>query len=498
MNKKTALISLYYKDGLKDFAEKLIQRNFEIVSTGGTYNFLKENGIPVISVESITGFPEILDGRVKTLHPAVFAGILARKNDSNHLNQISDHHLKLFDLIAVTLYPFAETVKNPESSSDEIIEKIDIGGVSLIRAAAKNFKFIDVLVNAGQFEDYIREYDKSGGNITSGYSLDLANKAFSEIEEYDSEIKRYFASITGNTQKLRYGENPHQKAVFHKTDFNEIFEILHGKELSYNNLLDVDAAHLLINEFKYDGPTAAIIKHGNPCGVATCGTLLDAYKKAYESDTVSPFGGIIIFNKKLDAETALEVDRIFSEIILAPGYDESALSLLMKKKNRRLLNFRFSESESEYRKITGGVLYQERDNIIFNRDEVKVVTEMKPDDKQMEDMFFAYKIVKHVKSNSIVFVKNLQTLGIGGGQPSRVDSTRIAVWKAGQFNMPLKDSVVASDAFFPFADGLLETVKAGAKCVVQPGGSVRDEEVIKAANENGICMVFTGYRHFRH
>lgn len=498
MNKKTALISLFYKDGLKEFAEKLVQRNFEIVSTGGTYNFLKEKGIPVISVESLTGFPEILDGRVKTLHPAVFAGLLARKNDSNHLNQMSVHELKLFDLIAVTLYPFAETVRNPESSSEEIIEKIDIGGVSLIRAAAKNYKYVNVLVSPGQFDDYIREFDKCLGNIPVEYSLELAYKAFSEIEEYDSEIKRYFASVTGKAQQLRYGENPHQKAVFYKSDFNEIFDILHGKELSYNNLLDVDAAHLLINEFKADEPTAAIIKHGNPCGVATGSTLLEAYKKAFESDTVSPFGGIIIFNKKLDAGTAAEADKIFSEIILAPGYDEDALTLLMKKKNRRLLSFRFSGSESEYRKITGGVLYQEKDNIIFNSDEVKVVTEVKPDNKQLKDMYFAYKVVKHVKSNSIVFVKNLQTLGIGGGQPSRVDSTRIAVWKAGQFKMQLKDSVVASDAFFPFADGLLETAKAGAKCVVQPGGSVRDDEVIKAANENGICMVFTGYRHFRH
>jgi phosphoribosylaminoimidazolecarboxamide formyltransferase / IMP cyclohydrolase len=498
MNKKTALISLYYKDGLKEFAEMLVQRNFEIVSTGGTYNFLKEKGIPVTSVESITGFPEILDGRVKTLHPAVFAGILARKDDADHIKQISEHELKLFDLIAVTLYPFAETVRNPESSPEEIIEKIDIGGVSLIRAAAKNFNHVNVLVSRDQFGDYIREFDNCDGKIKVEYSLKLAYRAFSEIEEYDSDIKRYFASITGNTQKLRYGENPHQKAVFYKSDFDDIFNILHGKELSYNNLLDVDSAHSLINEFEADEPTVAIIKHGNPCGVATRDKLLEAYKRAFESDTASPYGGIIIFNKKLDAETAAEADKIFSEIILAPGYDDDALALLMKKKNRRLLSFRFSRPAGEFRKISGGVLKQERDNIIFDKDTINVVTKMKPDNEQMKDMYFAYKIVKHVKSNSIVFVRNRQTLGIGGGQPSRVDSTRIAVWKAGQFKLSLKDSVVASDAFFPFADGLLETAKAGAKCVVQPGGSVRDDEVIQAADENQICMVFTGYRHFRH
>jgi len=498
MNKKTALISLFYKEGLKDFAHQLIERNFDLVSTGGTFNYLKENGIPVSSVANLTGFPEILDGRVKTLHPAVFAGILACKDDSGHLKQILEHDLKLFDLIAVTLYPFAETVRNPDSTREEIIEKIDIGGVSLIRAAAKNYKFVNVLVGPDQFSKYINEFDNFGGMISDDYSLKLAYRAFAEIEEYDSEIKRYFASITKNIQSLRYGENPHQKAVFYKIDFDNIFDILHGRELSYNNLLDVDAAHSLINEFETDNPTAAIIKHGNPCGVATRNTMIDAYKKAFESDTVSPFGGIIIFNRKLDIETASEVDKIFSEIILAPGYDSDALSLLMKKKNRRLLSFRFLNSENEYRKISGGVLYQEKDKMIFNKEEIKIVTEAKPDDEQMKDMYFAYKIVKHVKSNSIVFVKNLQTLGVGGGQPSRIDSTRIAVWKASQFNLSLRDSVAASDAFFPFADGLLEIAKAGANCVIQPGGSVRDEEVIDAANENKICMVFTGYRHFRH
>jgi phosphoribosylaminoimidazolecarboxamide formyltransferase / IMP cyclohydrolase len=498
MNKKTALISLYYKDGLKDFAEQLVKRDFELVSTGGTYKFLKDNDIPVTSVESITGFPEILDGRVKTLHPAVFAGILARKEDKNHMSQISEYGLKLFDLIVVTLYPFADTVENLQSTNEEIIEKIDIGGVSLIRAAAKNYKHINVLVSPDQFGEYIRNFDEREGKIGEDYSLNLAFRAFTVIEDYDSEIRKYFASVTNNTQPLRYGENPHQKAVFYKTDFDEIFEIIHGKELSYNNLLDVDAAHNLINEFRSDEPTAAIIKHGNPCGVAVRSTLIEAYTKAFESDTVSPFGGIMIFNRKMDIETAKEVDKIFSEIILAPEYDDDALELLKKKKNRRLLKFRFKDSGSEFRKIAGGILQQERDTVIFNQETINVVTDIKPDEVQLKDMYFAYKIVKHVKSNSIVFVKNLQTLGIGGGQPSRIDSTRIAVWKATQFNLSLKDSVVASDAFFPFADGLLETAKAGAKCVVQPGGSIRDDEVIKAANDKNICMVFTGYRHFRH
>jgi len=496
--KKTALISVYYKDGLLSFAKELIDRNFEIVSTGGTSKFLLENNIPVTSVESITSFPEVLDGRVKTLHPAVFSGILAQKNNPEHLNQINQHNLKMFDLVVVTLYPFKETISKPDVKLEDAIEKIDIGGVSLIRAAAKNYSSVCVLVSANQYVDYLNEFDKNKGNISDEFSMNLASDAFSLISQYDLDIKNYFREITNSNKSLRYGENPHQKADFEKTNFDEMFEILHGKELSYNNLLDVDAAHSLICEFKDNGPTSAIVKHGNPCGVATGNTLKESYLKAFEPDTASPFGGIVIFNRTLDLDTANEVDKIFTEIILAPEFGDGVLDLLMKKKNRRLLTFKFFTEKEESRSIAGGTLRQERDNVVFNKDELKCVTKVQPEENQLADMEFAYKIVKHTKSNAVVFVKNLQTIGVGGGQPSRIDSTKIAVTKAKQFNMELKGTVVASDAYFPFADGLLETAEAGAVCVIQPGGSVRDEEVIKAADDKGLCMIFTGFRHFRH
>ncbi len=496
--KKTALISVYYKDGLLQFAKELTDRNFEIVSTGGTAKFLKENNIPVTTVESITNFPEVLNGRVKTLHPGVFSGILAQKDNPEHIAQLENHNLKSFDLVVVTLYPFAETIAKPDIKLEDAIEQIDIGGVSLIRAAAKNYSSVSVLVKQSQYDDYLNEFDKSNGNISNEFSLKLTADAFTLISKYDDDIKNYFRELTEKDSGLRYGENPHQKANFEKTNFDDIFEVIHGKELSYNNLLDVDAAHSLINEFINNEPTSAIVKHGNPCGVATAKTLKESYLKAYESDTVSPFGGIMIFNNALDLETALEADKIFSEIILAPEFGDGVLDILMKKKNRRLIKFNFYSDTKESRTIAGGILHQERDNIVFNKEESKVVTKRKPDDKQMIDMEFAYKIVKHTKSNAVVFVKDLQTVGVGGGQPSRIDSTKIAVSKAKQFGLNLKGSIVASDAFFPFADGLIATAEAGATAVIQPGGSVRDDEVIKAADERGLCMVFTGYRHFRH
>ncbi len=498
MAKRSALISVYYKDGLLSFAKELIDRGFEILSTGGTGKFLKENNIPVTTVESVTGFPEVLDGRVKTLHPAVFSGILAQKDNPKHLEQIDEHKLKLIDLVVVTLYPFKETISKPDVKLEDAIEQIDIGGVSLIRAAAKNYSSVSVLVSTNQYDGYLNEFDKNNGIITNTFSLKLAGDAFNLISQYDYDIKEYFRNLNQSDAGLRYGENPHQKAVFEKTNFDDVFEILHGKELSYNNLLDVDAAHSLINEFKDCSPTSAIVKHGNPCGVATGNVLKESYLKAFESDTVSPFGGIVIFNKTLDLDTAVEVDKIFTEIVLAPAFGDGVLDLLMKKKNRRLLSYKFFTEAKESRTVAGGILHQEKDNIVFDKNALKCVTKVQPKDNQIADMEFAYKIVKHTKSNAVVFVKDLQTIGIGGGQPSRIDSTKIAVSKAKQFGLDLKDTVVASDAFFPFADGLLETASAGAVCVIQPGGSVRDDEVIKAADEKELCMVFTGYRHFRH
>lgn len=504
---KKVLISVYNKSGIVEFAKGLISLGFEIVSTGGTKKYLTEGGIKVTTVEELTGFPEILGGRVKTLNPKVFAGILAEKDNEGHKKDMIANNLVFFDLIVVDLYPFKETISKPNVLVEEAIEQIDIGGVSLIRAAAKNFKYVNVIVSEKMYGQYIEDYKKYEGNFPYKYSLHLAREAFAYIARYDVEIEKYFNSLTDvkdswikleSAQHLRYGENPHQNAVLYKENFDDIYDVLHGKELSYNNMLDIDAAYSVISEFANDEPTCSIIKHGNPSGVATSDTLLEAYRRAFATDTVSPYGGIIIFNKKLDIEAATEVDKVFSEIILAPGFNKEALELLIKKKNRRLVSFKFSAEANELRKITGGYLYQERDNLVLKPEELKIVSQKKPTDEQIRDMIFAYKVVKHTKSNAIVFVKDRQTLGVGAGQPSRIDSTEIAIMKAKEFRMNLKDSVVASDAFFPFPDNVIEISKVKASCIIHPGGSVRDEEVIKEADTRGLCLVFTGYRHFKH
>lgn len=504
---KKVLISVYSKNGLLDFAKGLVDLGFEILSTGGTYKYLTENGIKATTVESLTGFPEILGGRVKTLHPKVFAGLLAEKDNENHKQDMNGNGLSFIDLVVVNLYPFKETISKPGVTNEEAIEQIDIGGVSLIRAAAKNYKYVNVITSEKNYLKYIEDYKKYDGNIPQDYSLNLAREAFAYIANYDVEIEKYFNGLNkvtdnwiklGNAQHLRYGENPHQNAVLYKENFDEIYDVLHGKELSYNNMLDIDAAYSTISEFKDEPPSVAIIKHGNPSGVATAATLTEAYKKAFATDTASPYGGIIIFNKKLDLEAASEADKIFSEIILAPGYEKDALDLLIKKKNRRLVSFKFSSESNELRKISGGYLYQDRDNIVLKREELKVVSKKQPTEKQIEDMIFAYKVVKHTKSNAIVFVKDKQTLGVGAGQPSRIDSTGIAIMKSKQFNLNLEGSVVASDAFFPFPDNVIKIAEVNASCIIHPGGSVRDDEVIKEADEKGLCLVFTGYRHFKH
>ena len=509
---KRVLISVYKKDGVLELAKELAALDFEIISTGGTYKYLKENGLSPKSVEEITGFPEVLGGRVKTLHPVIFSGILADRHDKAHNEELKKHNLQSFNLVVVNLYPFEETIAKKETTIDEAIEQIDIGGVSLIRAAAKNFKSVSVLVSPEQYNEYLTEYKSNKGHICHPYSIKIASEAFTYIAKYDKAIANYFLRIGGEKpdakiedaldafekKELRYGENPHQKAYLYKENFDSIFRVIHGKEISYNNLLDIDSAVGIINEFENDRPAAAIIKHGHPCGVAVSGTLKDAYIKAFETDTVSPFGGIIIFNKNLDLQAASEADKIFSEIILAPAFEKDALELLIKKKNRRLVEFKFNREKYEFKKISGGVLYQERDNIVLKNDELKVVTKLEPDEKQKKDCEFAFKIVKHTKSNAVVFIKDERTLAIGGGQPSRVDSTKIAIQKAEQFGIDLKGSVVASDAFFPFADGVEALAKAGGICVIQPGGSVRDDEVIAAADKLCLVMLFTGYRHFIH
>lgn len=516
--KKKALISVYDKNGIVDFAKELINFDYELISTGGTYKLLKDNNIEVRTVEELTSFPEVLGGRVKTLHPVIFSGILSEKDNPSHIKEMEKHGLFPIDLVVVNLYPFEDTIAKENVSTKEAIEQIDIGGVTLIRAAAKNFKYVDVLVSIEQYGEYINILKQFKDGVPEDFSKQLAYNAFSYVTNYDVAIQEYFKKINSGNEfnktgdsglpdwlrlssatKLRYGENPHQEAVLFKENFDEIFEVLHGKELSYNNLLDIDAAYSIINEFEDDAPACAIIKHGNPSGIALAENLTEAYKRAFETDTASPFGGIIIFNQRLDLETAEEVDKIFTEIILAPGFDKDALGLLTKKKNRRLVEFKtFIKDKSELKKIVGGYLYQDKNNKVADAEKINIVTKRKPTEEQMKDMIFANKVVKHTKSNAVVFIKDMRTLAIGAGQPSRIDSTKFAAAKAKQFNLDLKDSVVASDAFFPFPDGLIEIAKAGSCCVIQPGGSIRDDEVIKTADENNIAMVFTGIRHFRH
>jgi len=513
---KRALISVYDKAGIVDFARELMKLKIEIISTGGTYKLLKENKINVKAVEEITNFPEMLDGRVKTLHPKIFAGILVDRDNPKHVEEITKQNICSIDLVIVNLYPFEETISKENISLEEAIEQIDIGGVTLIRAAAKSFKDVNVLVKVKQYEEYFNLLKSTSNKIPIEYSQALAEVAFKITSLYDNSIQKYFSKLNSQvnskeeiiipqistfekkTETLRYGENPHQKAVFIKENFDEIFSVLHGKELSYNNLLDIDAAYNLICEFKDDKPACAIIKHGNPSGVALSEDLLSAYEKAFSTDTLSPFGGIIILNRKLDFKTSLDIDKLFSEIILAPDFDDEAVELLKKKKNRRLIKFIFSKGNFEFRKISGGILYQDKNNYDVKKDELKFVTKRKAEDEELNDMLFAFRVVKHTKSNAVVFVKGMKTLAIGGGQPSRIDSTKIAITKAKDFKQNLQKSVAASDAFFPFADGLIEIAKAGATAVIQPGGSVRDEDVIKAANDYGISMAFTAIRHFKH
>ncbi|MDQ3194105.1 MAG: bifunctional phosphoribosylaminoimidazolecarboxamide formyltransferase/IMP cyclohydrolase [Bacteroidota bacterium] len=504
---------MYDKTGIVDFAKHLLKFDIEIISTGGTYKILKENRIEVKSVEEVTGFPEVLGGRVKTLHPLIFAGILCDRENTIHAEELTRHNILPFDMIVVNLYPFEKTIENNSVNVSEAVEQIDIGGVSLIKAAAKNFKDVCILTNTNQYKEFAELLLSSENKIPKSYSQNLAQKAFALTSNYDNVIAKYFAELNHTTHQfenntfnvsntnsivLRYGENPHQKAILAKDNFDNIYEVIHGKELSYNNLLDMDAAYNLISEFEFDNPACAIIKHGNPCGVAVSDDLLTSYQSAFSTDTLSPFGGIIISNRKIDFNTSVDIDKLFSEIILAPGFDVEALELLKKKKNRRLIKFNYSKDKAEFRKIAGGILYQDKNNYELNKDELKFVTDRKATDEEIEDMMFAFKVVKHTKSNAVVFVKDKRTLAIGGGQPSRIDSTKIAVTKAKEFNHDLKNSIAASDAFFPFADGLIEIAKAGASCIIQPGGSVRDNEIIKAADDYNLAMAFTGIRHFKH
>lgn len=507
-----ALLSVSDKTGIIPLAHILHDAGIEIISTGGTAQKIREVDIPVTDVSEITGFEECLDGRVKTLHPLIHGGILGRtshKPDSEEMEQLG---IKPIELVVVNLYPFKETVAKPDCTPAVATENIDIGGPTMIRAAAKNFAHVCVLTNSSQYEDFGDEIEKNG-TISFEKRRNWAKNAFNHTAEYDATIANYFNELDKGGdelpdqlnislpkyQALRYGENPHQKAAVYGRQ-SEFIDCFHGKQLSYNNFTDVDAALNLITDFKDDKPTCAIFKHTVPCGVASDTMLSSAWDKAFQTDTMSPFGGIIVVNRELDVDTAERINEIFTEIIIAPSYSDDALELLQQKKKRRLIRIKkyASATESQFKSIFGGALNQEPDSKTISKAELKTVTQRKPSKQEIEDLLFAWKVVKHVKSNAIVYAKDGQTIGIGTGQTSRVEASEIAISKAKQEGLSLDGTAIASDAFFPFPDGVKAAAEAGATSVIQPGGSIRDEEVIKAADKLNLAMVFTGVRHFRH
>lgn len=507
MKIQRALISVSDKTGLLDFAKGLADFGIEIISTGGTAKALQKAGIPTVEISNFTGSPEILDGRVKTLHPKVHGGLLYLRENKEHAATAKEHGIAPIDLVVVNLYPFEETIAKEGVTLAEAIENIDIGGPSMIRSASKNYQSVTVVTDPSDYPDVLAEMKEEGGATTAKLRERLAIKAFSTTATYDRAIANYLGSEQQSSgqfsltlpieQRLRYGENPHQKAELYGA-FSDYFEKLQGKELSYNNILDITAATNLIAEFAK--PTVAILKHTNPCGVATDANLKAAWDKAFATDKQAPFGGIIIVNRPVDAALAKAISEIFSEVIIAPDFEADARAVLQKKKNLRLMKLlRLPEGESrDIRSVLGGVLAQDSDSSAIEELEHNVVSKRPPTKSELEAMEFGWKVVKHVKSNAIVYVGSDRTLGVGAGQMSRVDSSRIAVWKAKEAGLSLKGSAVCSDAFFPFPDGLVAAAEAGATCAIQPGGSVRDEEVIKAADEHGVAMVFTGIRHFRH
>jgi len=500
----SALISVFYKDGLVDIVRILHKLDVKIFSTGGTFNFIRELGIPAEKVEDLTTYPSILGGRVKTLHPSVFGGILARRENSEDIDQLEKYRIPEIDLVIVDLYPFEETVKKVDNEA-EIIEKIDIGGISLIRAAAKNYK--DVLVVSGreQYTDLFSLLNEKKGLTSLDDRRRYATLAFKTSSHYDTTIFKYFnreyripvfRESINSSYHLRYGENPHQKGFFYG-DTNLIFEKLHGKEISFNNLLDLEAALNLIDEFEAN--TFIIIKHNNACGVAMRKNAPDAWKDALACDPVSAFGGVIVTNVTIDEETATEIDKLFFEIIIAPEFTDSALELLKHKKNRIiLLRKESAREESGFRSLLNGVLWQEKDNTTESGKDMKCVTERVPTQSEVEDLVFANIIVKHSKSNAIVIARNKQLYASGIGQTSRVDALKQAIEKAHSFGFDLNGSVLASDAYFPFADSVEIAHKAGITAIVQPGGSIRDQDSIDYCSSNGMAMVFTGIRHFKH
>ncbi|MFO7934481.1 MAG: bifunctional phosphoribosylaminoimidazolecarboxamide formyltransferase/IMP cyclohydrolase [Bacteroidales bacterium] len=498
-----ALISVYSKEGIDRIANKLDALGIPIYSTGGTRSFIEKLGITVNPVEELTSYPSILGGRVKTLHPKVFGGILARREEASDLDQLKKYEIPQIDLVIVDLYPFEDTVTSG-AGEQEIIEKIDIGGISLIRAAAKNYRDVLIVASRDQYSELLDLLDSGKGETTLKTRKDYARIAFEVTSHYDAEIFGYFDEgqdtalkvSRRNARKLRYGENPHQKGLFFGK-LDELFEQLHGKEISYNNLLDIDAAVGLISEF--DETTFAVLKHNNACGLASRDNLLDAWKDALAGDPVSAFGGVLITNRSIDRATAEEMNKIFFEVVIAPAYEEGALEILKQKKNRIILRQRETRlSEKTIRTVLNGVILQERDHATETGKDMKTVTRKGVSERQMDDLVFANKIVKHTKSNAIVLSKNKQLLASGTGQTSRVDALRQSIDKALHFEFDLQDAVMASDAFFPFADSVEIAGNAGITAVVQPGGSIRDQESIDFCDKHGMAMVFTGIRHFKH
>jgi phosphoribosylaminoimidazolecarboxamide formyltransferase/IMP cyclohydrolase len=510
---RRALLSVSDKTGLIEFSRTLAELGVELVASGGTAKALRAAGLEVVAVETLTGSPEMLGGRVKTLHPFVHGGILARRDHAGDEADISEHRLKTIDLVVVNLYPFEATVARPDVSDVDAIEKIDIGGPSMIRSAAKNQAHVGVLVDPADYDAVAAELREHGG-LCDATRRRLALEAFERTARYDTAIHAWLAQREGRgadlfpprlevelarAATLRYGENPHQGAALYGR-FLEIAEPLHGKELSYNNLVDAQAALALIREFSAE-TAVAILKHNTPCGVGLGATPEEAYRRAFRTDPESPFGGIIVSSRPFDLALARAVDEIFSEVLIAPGFDEDAFALLAKKKNRRLLRFhpeRLPVAELDVRRVYGGLLVQEPDVAMEDLATARVATQRKPDDAERRALAFAWRVVKHVKSNAVVFAAADGTLALGGGATSRVDAIHQAVAKAARVGVPLQGSALASDAFFPFPDGLEVAVAAGARAVVQPGGSVRDDEVIAAADRLGIAMLLTGVRHFRH
>ncbi len=565
---KRALISVSDKDGVAEFAQKLNGFGVEIISTGGTARILREAGLTVTDVSQITGFPEMMDGRVKTLHPKIHGAFLALRDNDEHLEAMKTHGIEPIDLIVVNLYPFEQTIENETVSVEEAVEQIDIGGPAMIRSAAKNWRDVLVVTDARLYETVLEELKETGGSISLETRRASAALAFTYTAHYDSiisdylveqlsdeefnfvekfhpfaddpefqmfdETKRLFGEddddedfeeddFSQNGQNvsdgeegfpsyddlelnkisdLRYGENPHQKAALYETFFGKggiaQAEQLHGKEMSFNNYVDADAAWNLVCEF--DQTACAIIKHTNPSGVGIGANNLEAYRRALATDPISAFGGIIAFNTRVDAETALAVNEVFTEVVLATEFNAEALEIFRQKKNLRVLRVeKIGNAEDlEYKQISGGVLVQNRDNLIVTAEDLRVVSERKPTDEEIRAMLFAWKVCKHVKSNAIVFANEFQTVGVGAGQMNRVDSVRIAAMRAEKTELQLKNTVLASDAFFPFRDNVDEAARFGISAVIQPGGSIKDEEVIQSANEHGLAMVFTNFRHFKH